>query len=358
MQGPLLGTSPPRCIAWVLDAPTGGIFYHVVKHEGNGMAVDCRVIKVSKGRGRFRTIYSPNDELRAVLAGHYAHIRDTMLSACDYRVCNGFMPGRSPSTNACYHVGYQYTLSMDLKDFFDTVNESHLTGFLEHHVLSDCLWEGVARQGLPTSPMLANIAACNMDATIKRIATERGMVYTRYADDLTISGNDRQNVFDMREIVTQAAADRGFVVNESKTEFQSASAGRRRITGLSVDDMVHVPRRLRRKSRAARHQGHMGSAEGLIAWAGSPSFICPVCWNRSAHKEVSTCISMHFDCNSLPDSWWSMVKSMAMPSWRGSIAAYLRTLVVERGGIRDYSDLYEEIRSQYAIQALSGLSVR
>lgn len=314
---------------------------------------DCAVVKIPKGNGKFRVIYNPNFALREVLAGHSQIIRDAMLSRCSFRVCHGFMPGRSPATNASYHVGYQYTLSMDLKDFFDTVTESHLTSTLPTNVVSDCLWAGAARQGLPTSPMLANIAAAPMDDKIIQYLEYRKIpaVYTRYADDLTVSSDDRELVLSLRGTIQTIAADHGFVVNNKKTEFQSASNGRRHVTGLVVDDKVHVPRRLRRKARAASHQGHYGSAAGLTSWAGSPKWICPICWSDSAHRTTRTSLS-HFLYRRMPEHWLQQAPTRMSVYY--AAASYIEGLAVIRGGITDYAPAYEEMRMQYTAQVLAG----
>ena len=43
--------------------------------------------------------------------------------------------------------------------------------------------------------MLANLAAAALDSTIAQYADHNGLVYTRYADDITLSARD----FDMAE---------------------------------------------------------------------------------------------------------------------------------------------------------------
>jgi hypothetical protein len=226
---------------------------------------------------------------------------------------------------------------MDLKDFFDTVTREMLVSKVPSSVLDVCIYDGAARQGLPTSPALANIAAADMDEQVNRIAKSQDMAYTRYADDMVVSGNDKQAVWSMRDTVGSLALQYGFVVNERKTSLQDARGGRRKITGAAVDDMVHVPRSLRRKARAAAHQGHAGSAAGLEGWLGSPGFICPICWSRARHYNLLS-VMQHFRWN-YPQSWIAHDRQRPMQ--------YAMGLARDRGGITDYADVYDEFRNAY-----------
>ena len=50
----------------------------------------------------------------------------------------------------------------------------------------------VCVQGAPTSPGLCNAILLRLDRRLPGLARKHGFAYTRYADDLTFSGNDRQ----------------------------------------------------------------------------------------------------------------------------------------------------------------------
>ena len=232
------------------------------------------IVKIGKGKGKYRTIYIPNKDERANISQAFPGIRDIMVQTCDFDIVHGFMPGRSPVTNAAFHIGYGYTLNMDMASWFDTVRKDML-GLVPDYLLEHTLVDGIPRQGLPTSPMLANIAASKMDTELAGL----GGVYTRYADDLTFSVASMDEAIHLRETVPALVCQYGFEVNTRKTKIQGWRTGRRIITGLAVSDTdVHETRKNRRRRRAASHQGHCNATKGLSAWWGCPGFPCPLCW--------------------------------------------------------------------------------
>ena len=140
-------------------------------------------------------------------------------------------------------------------------------------------------QGSPTSPALANLSAFGLDRRLAGLADKLGATYTRYADDLVLSG-ERDLARASRSIVrlvTEIAADEGFHVHELKTRLMTA-AQRQSVTGLVVNQRSNVPRPEYDRLRAILH--HAASAgperanrdthadfrshlEGRIAWVGA-----------------------------------------------------------------------------------------
>lgn len=219
-------------------------------------------------KGEFRTIAVPSPELKTILRFELDELNDKATKLCAPNV-HGFMRGRSPVTNAKQHVGYAYTLSFDLSDFFDTVKASHLKGKMSDELIEKVMPDGRAWQGLPTSPAVANLAAIPIDeAVLKKIKDRPNLVYTRYADDLTFSFNDFGNVAFLKEHVPQIISRCGFKTNKNKTRIQDARFGRRTVTGISVgtQDMA-VSRSVKRNLRAAKHQKQDFSARGLEEWS-------------------------------------------------------------------------------------------
>src|SRR5439155_848714 len=74
-------------------------------------------------------------------------------------------------------------------------------------------------QGACTSPGLSNQVARRLDRRLGGLAAKMGLTYTRYADDLTFSGDEglSERLGYVMARVRHLAAEEGFAVNEKKT---------------------------------------------------------------------------------------------------------------------------------------------
>jgi hypothetical protein len=225
-----------------------------------------RHFTIPKKNGRVRHIYAPD-------ANEKADLRATLpvlnaLSAAHCADCvHGFIRGRNAVTAAMPHIGYAFTLSVDLRDFFDNVSDlsqikadisaipnlRRLFPFLTFDIIE----KYVAKQGLPTSPAVANIAAVPLDDALLEYCRTDGIVYTRYADDLSFSHNDKDVLLRLRDQICYIAAQAGFEVNPNKTRLQwggKDGTWTREIVGVGVNAVALVPlRKSRRKERATKH---------------------------------------------------------------------------------------------------------
>ncbi|HRO04093.1 MAG TPA: reverse transcriptase domain-containing protein, partial [Terricaulis sp.] len=113
---------------------------------------------------------------------------------------HGFIKERSILTNAAEHVGQRQVLNVDLEDFFPSVNFGRVRGIFMAPPFKLgpaaaalfaqlCTHRNGLPQGAPTSPPLSNFAAVQLDRALSRLARENGVRYSRYADDITFSGN-------------------------------------------------------------------------------------------------------------------------------------------------------------------------
>jgi RNA-directed DNA polymerase len=98
-------------------------------------------------------------------------------------------------------------------------------------------------QGAPTSPSLANLACFRLDRRLTGLPATLDASYTRYADDLTISGSTRtlRGAAWLRQAIAEVAREEGFTVNRRKSAL-ATRAGRQQVCGIVVNDRPNVPR--------------------------------------------------------------------------------------------------------------------
>jgi hypothetical protein len=90
-------------------------------------SVSMKEIRISKGNGKYRVVYSPDKTERKKLKKLLPIIASAERTvAGKYGVAHGahgFIRGRSPVTCARAHIGFKVTISMDLESWFDSVRQ-------------------------------------------------------------------------------------------------------------------------------------------------------------------------------------------------------------------------------------------
>ena len=161
------------------------------------------------------------------------------------------------------HVRNLYILKMDLKDFYPSIERNRVFsqftkigyGSYASSLLTEiCTHNGVLPQGAVTSPYLANMICYRMDMRIAGYCNKRGITYTRYADDMIFSSDDRRVLKSIVGMVSGIAEDEGFKVNKNKTKFLTPK-GRKEVLGLILnnDKKPLAPRELKRRIRSMIH---------------------------------------------------------------------------------------------------------
>lgn len=182
--------------------------------------------------------------------------------------------------NAKKHAGNKVLVKYDFKDFFPSIkpsdflklmsrNEAGMTAY-EAEIFSRLIfWNPGHKSGLelcigaPSSPIVSNAVMFEFDKTVSEFCESESLTYTRYADDLCISGNDdsifepvdrfiKKQVFEMESP--------NLLLNPSKTQFINEKTVKK-VTGLYItnNEKITVGRKLKRKVRAMVHNFHKGN---------------------------------------------------------------------------------------------------
>lgn len=161
--------------------------------------------------------------------------------------------------NAECHKKNIFLLEMDIKNFFHSIREDRIfrlfydMGYSEKvsAILTNlCTYNGSLPQGAVTSPYLANLICYQLDVRLNGFCSKRDIEYSRYADDLTFSSNNRTTLNSIRYTLIYIIKSEGFRINSKKTRFMSNDV-KKTITGITVnDESIHADRKLKRKLRA------------------------------------------------------------------------------------------------------------
>lgn len=215
-----------------------------------------REFKIRKKSGGERVIHEPLPSLKEI----QRWILDNILYVYQpSRFAKGFVPKLSIKDNARLHRAQPKVLSLDLKDFFPTVKRFRVYGIFRSfgygqpvaNILARlCTLKDVLPQGAPTSPAITNLICRSLDKRLAGFALKNKLRYTRYADDITFSGDFKER--SVISLVRQVVEDEGFSLNESKTRLMEPHQ-RQEVTGIVVNQYLQAPREMRRNLRQAVH---------------------------------------------------------------------------------------------------------
>jgi retron-type reverse transcriptase len=249
-------------------------YYKNIKASGRSR---YKTFEIPKKSGKTRIINAPYSGLK-IIQSCVNYVLE-MLYEPNAAAC-GFVLGRSVTDGAKKHIGKNYVLNIDLKDFFDSIelhrvkaiftlppfnfSDDAKDGSSLPYILANlcCTQKDVTRydkegnpyictrmvtpQGAPTSPIITNLICRQLDRRLLGLAKRFKLSYSRYADDITFSTNN-EKVFkdgsafriELKRIIED---NQGFRINEEKTRVQSKSY-RQEVTGLVVNKKVNVPQR-------------------------------------------------------------------------------------------------------------------
>ena len=256
-----------------------------------------RSVEIAKRSGGTRRLDVPNDALKKLQRG-ILHKLLTRLTV--HPSAHGFVAGKSIVTNARPHVGATLVLKMDLRDYFTRTTQQRVLEYFHGigwdepaaTLLADlCCTQGHLPQGAPTSPAVSNLVNHPMDARIEGLARSQSAVYTRYADDMTISWtipdnlktpvNQKRLANMVRETIGNIKGlvrDYGYKLHHAPKLRVAREHQRMQVTGLVVNKKLALPRKTRRWLRAVEHHRQTGQPATLsdAQWQGWQALVTMV----------------------------------------------------------------------------------
>jgi RNA-directed DNA polymerase len=230
---------------------------------------------IPKKSGGMRIISAPMPKLKAA---QYWILENVLNSFNSHEAVHGFAKDRSILTNANQHLKKDVVVNIDLKDFFPSVHFKRVKGLfyklgysekiatilsllttepnideveLDGKIYFVATGKRLLPQGAPTSPAITNLLCHKLDCRLQGVGRAMGLSYTRYADDITFSGNEQsaskvqQLLWRLKKII----AEEGFVIHPDKIHVMR-KGDRQEVTGIVVNQQPGIDGRTLHRFRS------------------------------------------------------------------------------------------------------------
>lgn len=244
----------PNKLAWTLGVPR-----HVLENFASEAVRHYHPFVLERPGKKSRRIDNPDRGLKAI----QRQIYKKLLKPFEFPDnLHGGVKDRSTYTNASQHLSHRMVIRLDLEDFFPSITDRQIYSEWNHRfgcsppvariITALTTYRRHLPQGSPTSSSLANTVLLDIDTKIQEVALQAGCRYTRFVDDLVISGHQPQKLIN---VVTKTLQEGGFGVSRKKILLMAAD-GPQEVTGLTVNSRrsPSVSRRRREQVKAAIHQ--------------------------------------------------------------------------------------------------------
>lgn len=254
--GKLIGAGIPPLLsqghlAFLLGMPDQLFGYYAAKSD-----LSYRSFEIPKRSGGNRLIHAPSPNLLYIQRWILENILQPIaISNHAY----AYVRKRSFVDHVRLHATSDEILSLDLKDFFPSISSRRVIGLFKSFgyafdvssVLANlCTFRNRLPQGGATSPTLSNLICRKLDSRLDGLCRQTGLTYSRYADDMLISGpRVRASIALITEKIVQ---EEGFLVNSNKTKTYMRSP--KTFGYITIrDGKLNVSRAAKHKIRGEAH---------------------------------------------------------------------------------------------------------
>lgn len=244
-----------------------------------------------------RRIYKPSPLLKS-----YHRFLSSMVLRylpVNERVSFAYRKGVSVRDALIPHVGNKFFFQADLRNFFSSISvelvadtlgsmEAPIRDLNDHvdRISALVTVSGSLPIGFSTSPLISNACLIAFDFAFDESASARGLVYTRYADDIIISTENEGALEDVESLLVGTLRERlgdAFKINWSKV--RRAAVGRKvSLLGMTIlpNGLIAADRSLREKVEYLLHFYRTDRRKFIDALGGD---------ERNAYERMSGFIS-------------------------------------------------------------------
>ena len=214
-----------------------------------------RTFTVPNHNGKIRIINEPYPTLKEIQTWILHNILETQSVSCFGKA---YIPGKHLKENARFHKNQEIVMKFDVKSFFPSISVFEVYKIFKNFGYTkklsmlfakiSCLEDSLP-QGAPTSPYISNLFAKMLDKRIGTYCIKNQLRYTRYSDDITISGNiSDEQIGRIKGFVTLVLQDYGLTLNKEKTQVLRKS-NRQIVTGIVVNEKLSAGTKKKKKIR-------------------------------------------------------------------------------------------------------------
>lgn len=267
-----------------------------------------KIYRINKSKGGQRRIFVAPKPIRAV---QYWLIANVLRGIKIHPAASAYFPKASIVKNASSHKSGNFFVRLDIENFFPSISVDDFFGALEFVGQSDAVkkllasrddselvscvgYRGKCATGYPITPYISNIVMAETDRKIQQALEERiddfgAATYTRYADDMVISIENRgfkgEVVETVRDIV-EASELGSFKLNDGKTRFASRAAGTATVTGI----------RICRDGRLTLHRSYKDHVRLLFSLAAK---------NKLSPSEMGSLLGHLYHCRAIDSNFYN-----------------------------------------------------
>ncbi|CCN34707.1 conserved hypothetical protein [Vibrio nigripulchritudo SO65] len=204
--------------------------------------------EVTRIQVRSRTVYSPSSKLKSF---HYF----LNMVLCEQLALNEFAvfsyrKGISTLDALKFHVSNKYFFQTDITSFYSSITRSIIDRVIEvnkpnlpisdidkfhKRILDFISYDGILPTGFSTSPLISNSVLIDFDNLFAQYCMNKGLVYTRYSDDIIVSSKNEFDI-DVEKVISGFLKELygdTFNLNSSKSRY-SHIGQRIKVLGMVV----------------------------------------------------------------------------------------------------------------------------
>lgn len=215
-----------------------------------------RDFEIIKKNGSKRPISEPLPSLKEV---QIWILKNILYNIPTSPFAKAYKPNSGLLENLKFHKNQPKVFTLDLENFFPSISITSIekvflsvgySRLIARLLAKLCTRDATLPQGAPTSPYLSNLIFKNADAIISAYCVERKIRYTRYADDLSFSGDFEEK--ELLKKITVIVENLDLHINTAKTKLMTPNM-RQTVTGIVVNDKPQIAFDKRNELRQAMY---------------------------------------------------------------------------------------------------------